>query len=200
MRTKQEHSPAREKLFEAAQTLILEKGFAGTTVDDICKASKLTKGSFFHYFKSKENLGVRLLEKYCASSKEMFACGCCQEEKDPLKRIYGFLDYMIGMSKKGGGKGCLLGSMAQELSDTHPEIRSICCRGFSEIAAHLESDLKAAKAKYAPKASFDPKSLAEHFVTVLEGSMLVSKVRKGTENKISGVEHYKNYLKALFGR
>jgi len=50
MKIKREHSATKEKLFEAAQALILGKGFAGTTVDDICKASKLTKGSFFHYF------------------------------------------------------------------------------------------------------------------------------------------------------
>ncbi len=199
MRTAVEKSPTKEKLLDAAQKLVLAGGFVGTSVDDICRAAKLTKGSFFHYFKSKDELGTELLERYCASSKEAFLSGCCQKEADPLKRIYGFLDFMIEMGKKNAGKGCLLGSMAQELSDTHPAVRSICSRGFEEMARILKQDLKEAKARYAPKsAAIDPQSLADHFVVVLEGAMLVSKVTSKTDRKGDGLRHYKEYLKALF--
>ena len=180
--------------------LVLTKGFSATSVDDVCRAAKLTKGSFFHYFKSKDDLGAELLKRYCAVSKETFISGCCSEEKDPLKRVYGFLDFIMERGKKMGGQGCLLGSMAQELSDTHPQIRSICSEGFTGMAQVLKRDLEEAKAKYAPKSAIDPKSLAEYFVVVLEGSMLVSRVKKDAAGKAEGVKHYKQYLKTLFGR
>ena len=98
------------------------------------------------------------------------------------------------------GRGCLLGSMAQELSESHPKIRILCSDGFAGMAQILKRDLEEAKAKYASKSAFDPKSLAEHFVVVLEGSMLVSRVKKEAAGKADGVKHYKQYLKALFGR
>lgn len=193
-------SPTKTRLLDAAQDLVLTKGFAGTTVDDICQAAKLTKGSFFHYFKSKDELGVDLLKRYCASSREAFLTGCCQGQEDPLKRVYGFLDFMIETGKKNAKKGCLLGHMSQELSDTHPDIRSICCKSFREMAEVLRHDLKEAKAKYAPGSGIDPQSLAEHFVVVLEGTMLVAKVMPKATGKGRGLYHYKQYLKALFKR
>ena len=73
----------KEKLYDAALGLILSKGFVGTSVDDICREAKVTKGSFFHYFRSKDELGAELLRKYCENGREKFKNGCCSEEKDP---------------------------------------------------------------------------------------------------------------------
>ena len=199
MRTAVKDSPTKAKLLQAAQELVLSQGFVGTTVDDICKKTKVTKGSFFHYFDSKEELGVELLKCYCANTKQMLSSGCDCNEKDPLKRIYGLLDCLITMAKKSGGRGCLLGSMAQELAETHPEIRSICLKSFGELAHVLEAELKAAKAKHKPSGAVDPVSLAEHFVVVMQGSMLISKVRNSQTNG-DGLRHYKEYLKTLFGK
>ncbi|HTL70730.1 MAG TPA: TetR/AcrR family transcriptional regulator [Candidatus Eisenbacteria bacterium] len=196
MRTAAKDSPTKEKLLRAAQDLVLARGFSGTTVDDICKSARLTKGSFFHYFKGKEDLGRQLLEQYCGTSKASFASGCCSEEKDPLKRIYGFLDFVIAKQKGGRGKGCLLGCMAQELADTDPVIRSMCSKAFEAMGGLLEKDLREAKKKYG--ADVDPVALARHFVVVLEGSMLVARVGGGARG--AGLEHYKAYLRALFGR
>ena len=200
MRTAKQNSPAKKKLLDAAQHLVLTKGFMGTTVDDICRSAKLTKGSFFHYFESKDDLGFKLLERYCADSREAFHLGCCAAEKDPLKRVYGFLDFMIRMAKEKGGKGCLLGSMAQELSDTHPDIRNLCAKGFAGMAEHLRHDLAQAKKIHVPKTAFDPKELADHFVAILEGTMLLARVRQDKRIKTSSLLHFKQYLKSLFGK
>jgi len=200
MRKPSKNSSTKDKLLDAAQELVLTKGFAATSVDDICGKAKLTKGSFFHYFKSKDDLGSALLTRYCMASKEEFVSGCCGTEKDPLKRVYSFLDFVMEKGKKKEGKGCLLGSMAQELADTHPDIRSICSQGFTGMAQFLKQDLALAKAKYAPKSVADPQSLAEHFVVVLEGSLLVSRVQKQAAGRMNGLKHYKEYLKSIFGR
>ena len=199
MRTALENSPTKEKLLDAAQRLVLAKGFAGTAVDDICKAARLTKGSFFHYFESKDELGVELLTRYCTATKQAFAAGCCRKEKDPLKRVYGLLDFLSGMAEKNP-HGCLMGGMAQELSDTHPEIRSLCAKGFSEVSASVGHDLAAAKKLYASRADWDPKSLADYFVAVMQGSALLGKVRRDPKAATNGIRHFKQYLKQIFGR
>ena len=138
---------------------------------------KLTKGSFFIIFKSKDELGVDLLKRYCASSKEAFLMGCCQGQEDPLKRIYGFLDFMIEMGKKNAKKGCLLGHMSQELSDTHPDIRSICCRSFREMAEVLrDMILRKPRRNMRPAQPLIPKASPNILSLCLKGRCLLRRL------------------------
>jgi len=104
------------------------------------------------------------------------------------------------MFKKKNNKGCLLGSMAQELSDTYPEIRHICVKGFTQMAEVLQKDLTEAKAKYAPRAGFSARELADYFVVVLQGSMLLSRVKQDGRVKENSLKHFKAYLQSLFGK
>lgn len=200
MRTAQPNSPTRSRLLDAAQRLMLAKGFAATRVDEICTAAKLTKGSFFHYFDSKETLGKAVLERFCATSQEQHR-GACRAQRDPLKRVYGYVDVAIQMSKACAcPQGCLLGTFAQELSDTHPEIRAMCADAFGRWAQALQHDLDAAKARYAPARALDTKSLAQHFIAILEGSLILAKAQEDPRMVEKNLHHFKAYLKSLFGR
>ena len=202
MRTKSAHPEAKEKILEAAQTLMLGRGYNATTVDEICQAARLTKGSFFHYFKSKEHLGRELLERFCCCSFKKLGEVCsCQKEKDPLKRVYAYLDFMIKLSKDPMmAKGCLLGTLSQELSDTNPRMREVCAKGFAEWAEFLKRDLRAAKEKYAPKARFDPATLADHLIAVIEGSQILAKARQNPNILARNLDHFKQYLETLYAR
>ena len=200
MRTAQVNSPTRTRLLDAAQRLMLAKGFAATTVDEICEAAKLTKGSFFHYFESKDELGKTVLERFCANGKQMLEA-VYGGERDPLKRVYRQIEAVAMMSQDPKlGKGCLLGCFAQELSDTHPQIRAICCQEFDAWAKRLGQDLAHAKTQYAPKASFDPQELAEHFIAVVEGSLILGKAKRDMKVVAQNLRHFKAYVQSLFKR
>lgn len=200
VRTPIENPPTKERLLDAAEHLMLAKGFSATTVEDICDAAELTKGSFFHYFESKDELGKMVLERYCQRSAQTQQSSCANEP-DPLKRVYSVVDFMIEKAKEcESPRGCLLGTFAQELSDTHPEIRRVCAKAFGAWVEALAKDLEEAKARYAPTATFDSKSLAEHFITVLEGAQILSKTQQDAGVIEKSLKHFKNYLKAIFGR
>ena len=96
--------------------------------------------------------------------------------------------------------GCLLGHFAQELSDTHPEIRSLCAQRFSQWAEALKRDLDEAKTEYAPQVPFDTRSLAEHFIAVLEGSLILAKAKQDMTTFEKNMWHFKRYLRSLFER
>jgi TetR/AcrR family transcriptional repressor of nem operon len=199
MRPKLLHSPARERLLEHAQDLMLTKGFVATTVDEICKAAGLSKGTFFHYFKNKEELGKATLDRFFRSQLEMVGRGSFRKKADPLERLYGWVDSVIEASKTPmARKGCLVGNFSQELSDTHPEIRSECAQRFSEWTALLKKELDEAKARYLSRSSLDTQGLAEHFIAVLQGSLILAKAKQdfGTVEKNLG--HFKRYLKMVF--
>lgn len=199
MRTKQAHSPAREKLLEQAQELMLGKGFVATSVDEVCKAAGLTKGSFFHYFKSKEELAKATLDRFFHGQLEMVGRGAFRRSPDPLVRLYGWIDSVIELSRHPAARnGCLLGNFAQELSETHPDLRAQCARRFAEWTELLKKEFDAAKAKHRPKAKLDTEGLAEHFIAVLQGALILAKAKQDAGVVERHLSHFKRYIKSLY--
>ena len=193
MKTAQEKPIKKENLMDAAFELMMAKGYVATSVDEICEKAKTTKGSFFHYFESKEELAKALLTRKCAAQQKI------KEElfgKDPYKRVFGHLDMLIEMIKKPGvTKACIKGMLGQELSDTHPEIRKICAVHFENVTNDFAQDLTDAKKEYG--GNFDANALAKHFIAVLQGSYLLAKVQGKNNVVIENLEHFKKYLQTL---
>lgn len=199
MRTKDPDPPTRNRLLDAAEARMLAKGYIAATVDEICAAAGVTKGSFFHYFRSKEDLGKVLLERFADRQEAMFgeACGAIEE---PLERVYCLIDCAIEASRHPDMKGCLVGTFAQEISETHPELRQVCECRFERFAAGASRDLVAAKERHAPDASFDAGSLGGCFLSLAQGSMLLLKTTGDREAMGKNLTHFKHYLKTLYGR
>ena len=198
MRTRQENPAAREKLLETAQHLMLAKGYTATSVEEICEAANLTKGSFFHYFASKDDLGKAVLDRYVNTVFQAVQNAPFMKKSDPLQRLYGYIDFMIAVSKDPARRtSCLLGNFAQVLSDTHPEIRTQCAAHFNFWADMLKQELDAAKAAYKVK-GLDTGTLADHFIALFEGSLMLAKTRQDIEVIAKNLEHFKRYIKSIF--
>ena len=197
MKTAREDSPTKTRLLEAAERLMLAKGYAATTVEEICKTAKLTKGSFFHYFDSKDDLGKVLLERFCASAAQLHAA-CCGVERDPRARVYNYIDATIKMSQDPTmSKGCLLGTFAQELCEDYPQIKQVCEQGFKAWADQFGEELARAKARYAPKAAFVPREVAEYFIAVVEGSLILAKAQGDTKVVGRTLRQFRTYVTSL---
>jgi TetR/AcrR family transcriptional repressor of nem operon len=200
MKAARAEASTRDRLLDAAQRLMLAKGFAATTVDEICEAAKLTKGSFFHYFQSKDHLGRELLERFCCSAEQLHA-GFCGNESDPLKRVFCYIDAMTACARDPlMSRGCLLGTFAHELSDTHPQIRSACAKGFKAWAEQFAKQLAAAKAAHPPRTPFDSMELAEHLIAVVEGALILGKAQRDPAALERSLRHFRAYVGSLFGR
>lgn len=189
--------PSRKKLLTAARALMLAQGFAATSLDQICEKAGLTKGCFFHYFDGKEALGKALLSEW-AQSLEDGRSALFGDAPDPLDRVYHYIDSFAALAREGSlGKGCLLGVFAGELADV-PQIRQACAEGFKAWSAPLARELEAARKKRAPRARFDAAALADHFVALIEGAILVAKARKDPAVIVAGARQYRDYVARLF--
>ena len=198
MKTQTVDSPTKERLLDAALGLMLAKGFSATTVDEICGRAKLTKGSFFHYFESKDQIGEVLLERFCCRAEALHAA-CVGSETDPLARVYNYIDGLIKLAGDPAmERGCLLGMFAQELSREQPKIRGVCAKGFEGWEKHFGKELAQAKRVYAPKAGFDPRSVAQHLIAVLEGALILAKVKGNAAPVTSSLKHFRRYVESLF--
>jgi TetR/AcrR family transcriptional repressor of nem operon len=198
VRTAKAQPETRERIYDAAERLMLEKGYPATTVDEICVLAGVTKGSFFHYFTSKDHLGRALLERYIGQRVAEMAP--LLAEPDPLKRLYGHLDHcIVQASDPEARRGCIMGMFAQELGPTHPEIRALCADAFRRWTEQLEGDLAAALRLRQPRAEVDPRGLAEHFAAIMEGSLILARVNPETDMVGRNLRHFRSYLEMLFG-
>lgn len=184
----------------SAERLMLTKGFAATTVDEICDAADLTKGAFFHYFASKDAVGKATVERFALNLVRAFQGGAFHEKSDPLERIDGYIDFTAELCESAILQhGCLVGAFSVELAETHPEIRAVCGETFTGWAQGLSHELEAARARYAPDAAVDTQRLANHFIAVLEGALLLAKARQDPQVIAENLEHFRRYVRSLFG-
>jgi TetR/AcrR family transcriptional regulator, transcriptional repressor for nem operon len=190
---------ARERLLEAATGLSVEKGFADTSVAEVCERAGLTKGAFFHYFKDKESMGTAVLEQWIADGGAAYGKAPFWDEADPLERLYGYIDF-TAERVKSGHCGCLVGIYSQELWQSQPALRAQCEAAFSDWSEGLTAMIKEAKKVHAPRATFAPKSLAYHFIAVFEGGLILARAHRRPEIVEEQLGHFKRYVQSLLSR
>jgi TetR/AcrR family transcriptional repressor of nem operon len=194
--------PAHEsktKFLDAALQVIRTKGYDATTIDDICAAARLTKGSFFHHFKTKEDLGIAAAAHWSETTGDLFASAPYHALADPRDRLLGYVDFRNAMVRGELPEfTCLLGTMVQDAYATHPPLREACDAGISEHAATLTSDIAAAKARYAPTAAWSPESLALYTQAVIQGAFILAKAQDGPAIAHDCLDHLRRYLELLF--
>jgi TetR/AcrR family transcriptional repressor of nem operon len=196
----QSQHESKTKLLDAALHVIRSKGYSATTVDDICKHGGVTKGSFFHHFRTKDELALDAVTHWRAMTEALFASASYHQAKDPLERVLGYVDFR-GQILTGEVPDytCLLGTLVQETYDSHPAIRIACDLALSSHVAALTRDLEAAKKRYAPKATWSPESVGYFIQGVLQGSFIFAKAKLDPEVVRGNLAHLRHYLSLLFG-
>jgi TetR/AcrR family transcriptional regulator, transcriptional repressor for nem operon len=191
----------REKLLDAAVGLMMDRGYEATGVEDICKAARVTKGSFFHYFDSKEALGKAAVERFYDIMKGKFAAAPQLKKEDPLDRLLAWTDVAASMTKDPlAQKGCLIGTFTQEISATHDVLRRACESCFADSTGFLKSELDAAVALHRPKEKIDTRSVADYMIATAQGALILAKARREGRAVVEAMGHLKRYLSGLFGR
>jgi TetR/AcrR family transcriptional repressor of nem operon len=190
---------AKDKLTRAALELMLSRGYNATTVDEICERAGLTKGSFYHCFTTKEDIGVAALELFHQEGLKRSA-GKYSEITDPIERAFGFLDHVEGAAKDIWGAGCLLGNFALELADTSPMIRKkvsgLLSKSTESVAHIFEPFAKLRKKGDGPS----PVELAEHYIALIEGAIVLGKAHNDWKRIPEGIRQFRRYLECLAGR
>ncbi len=190
---------ARSKLLDAALSVIRTKGYSATTVDEICAAAGVTKGAFFHHFKSKEALGVAAAAYWSEMSGAHFAEAPYHGHADPLDRVLGYVALRKALLKGSVSEfTCLVGTMVQETYETSPAIRDACDRSISGHAETLEADIEAAMQDRNMSPGWTARSLALHTQAVLQGAFILAKAKSGPEVAAESVDHLIRYLELLF--
>lgn len=173
-------SPVKEQILEVATRLMALRGYHRTSLDDVLRESGAGKGNFYHYFRSKEDLGYaildRLLERFRVRTlAPIFEDGA----RDPLSQIEAFLDEVLATQRaRNCVGGCPLGNLATELADAHEGFRQRLAEGFEHWRQCLAAALARAQALGTVAPDVEPAALARFLVAGIEGAILLTKVQK----------------------
>jgi TetR/AcrR family transcriptional repressor of nem operon len=190
---------ARQKLLAAALARIREKGYSATSVDELCAAAGVTKGAFFHHFRSKDALAVAAANHWSQISGAFFETAPYHQHDDPLERVLGYLDFRKAILTGGIAEfTCLVGTMVQEVYDTSPDIRKACEACIAGHVARIEVDITAAMKRHRISAPWTAASLALHTQAVLQGAFILAKASGDAAVAAASIEHLRRYIELLF--
>lgn len=196
-------SATRERILDAAEELILDHGFAATSVDRVLERTGLTKGSFFYHFRSKAELARALVERYAAQDRDKLEEFMGRAERlsgDPLQQVLIF----VGLFEEAAESltepypGCLFASYCYESRQFDPGTMGVISATFLAWRERLGGKLREAMARHTPRREVDPDSLADLITTVFEGSFIMSRTLQDPAMVAGHLRHYRNYLELLF--
>ena len=193
-------SSARAKLLEAGVKLVRRHGFAGVSVDQLCREAGVTKGAFFHHFVSKEALGMALADYWSSSTGAFFAAASFHLLADPVERVLGYIDLRIALiAGPAESFSCVAGTMVQEAFVSSDAIRAACNASIMGNAAALEDDLAAAIAQ-SGASGVTADSLARHIQAVIQGALVLAKAKGeagAADVAREHLRHLRRYLEFL---
>ncbi|MCC6075820.1 TetR/AcrR family transcriptional regulator [Pseudomonas sp. GCM10022188] len=163
----------RDALVHCGMRLLTEQGFLSTGIDTVLREVGVPKGSFYHYFPSKEAFGRAVLERYAGYFAAKLDRWLLDGSRPPLARLTDFVaDARAGMARHGYRRGCLVGNLGQEVTQLPEGFREQLEAVLRDWQARLAACLRAAQQDGSLAATVDCDELAAFFWIGWEGAVL----------------------------
>ncbi len=168
----------KDDLLDTGMGLLLRHGYNDLGIQAILRATGTPKGSFYHYFRSKEDFALQAIDRYMAEVHQGLDDALTDPTLPPLARVRRFFE--ISRDKYGGDGylGCMLGGLGQEMSGISEVFAHRIERCFSEIGDRLAACLAEAREQGDLSPNADPQAMAELLLNCWEGAALRSRLRR----------------------
>lgn len=193
----------RENILRISQQLMLEKGFSGTTLEEIISDSNITKGGFFYHFESKDDLAKHLMLQY-QKDDEIFFSGLFARadelSEDPLQQMLIFLKLLSEAMNNLPGlhPGCLVATFTsanQLMNQAVKDVTADCLISWREM---FKARLDIVNQKYTPRSDVTTTDLADMLSTIMEGGIIISRALCSQKLLVNQLLMFRNFLRLLY--
>ena len=181
---------------EAARDLFFRQGYVATGVAQILKASNANSGSLYHFFPSKDDLLVAVLEKYQALLEPRVLKPAFDRVEDPIERLFAVLDgYRLLLEATNFELGCPIGNLALEVSNSQPAARRLIINNFKAWCNAIRRLIEDAADRL--PLDVEPAGLATHVLATMEGSVMLARAYRSFEPFDQAINQLKDYIGRL---
>lgn len=189
---------------DAAEELILDRGFAGTSVQEVIRRAGMTKGTFFYHFDTKQDLAHALVERYAEMDRRHLEEGLARaerEEEDPLEQMVAFVR---GFEREAEAltepyPGCLFASYCYQHGLFDERVLELVDRAVLLWRRRLTAKLREVAERHPPLHDVDLEALADMAWATLEGAFILSRTLDEPRAVARQLALYRITLRALFG-
>lgn len=180
-------SPAlttKERIFDAAEAIMLEKSFHSVGLNEILKAVQVPKGSFYHHFESKDQFGIEMLRHYvnAATAYKTRMLLSTELESDPRQRLLTFLESSIASFMANDGKcPCLVIKLASEVTDLNDGMRQVLAEGYQDWIDITATLITEGLKKKSLRCNQDPRTAAMLIGDLWTGAIQHAAIRRSAD-------------------
>lgn len=196
---------ARSKLMDLAESAIIVKGFAATSIDELVAGAGITKSGFFYHFRDKSELARALLERHVSRDDEILGgiFGRARElHDDPLHAFLTGLKMLADLlaDLPATYPGCLVAAICYQDQMFSREVRDLNARAMLAWRRRFRERLEEVAEVHPPRIKVDLDALADMLSAVVEGSIVVSKALKEPKVLAEQVLLYRDFIRLVFTR
>ncbi len=186
----------RERLIQAAIALFWEKGYAHTSTGDLLARAQANSGSFYYFFKSKEDLLLAVLDRYLVMLQPALLEPAWKGVSDPIERIFALLArYRALILQTECTYGCPIGRLALEISPEQSEVHRRLALNFDAWAAAVRGCLE--EGVHRLPGDVDHERLSKFVLAVMEGGVMLSRSHRSVEPFDAAVAELRAYFDRL---
>ncbi|MBT5413370.1 MAG: TetR/AcrR family transcriptional regulator [Rhodospirillaceae bacterium] len=196
-------SETRERILDIAESAVLEKGFAATSIEELISAVGITKGGFFYHFKDKSELAQALLRRYIERENALFDdlfARADELNEDPLHGFLVALKLLAEMMADlpNAHPGCLVASVCYQDQLFKREVRDLNAAGILGWRRRFRERFDRIAERYPPRIEVDLDHLADMLAALADGGIILSKVTKDKALLPAQFMLYRDFVRAVF--
>lgn len=173
-----QHS-VRQHILATGQAIITGKGYSAVGLNEILSAAGVPKGSFYHYFKSKELFGQALLDNYVGNYLAELDALLAPDGSPAAARLMRYWNSWLALSDHGcAGSKCLVVKLSGEVADMSEAMRAVLLRGTNDIVGRLAACIEEGFADGSIPSGFAPRQCALALYEMWLGAALLTKLRR----------------------
>jgi AcrR family transcriptional regulator len=193
----------RERLLELAESAVLQKGFAGTSIDELIAAAGITKSGFFYHFKDKGDLATAMMLRYLDQDKAILDDIFTRADELNEDPLHGFLIALKLFAETladlpESHPGCLAASFAYQDQLFNAEVRRLNREGMIAWRTRFRERFDRIAKRYPPKIDVDLNALADMMTSLVEGGIILSRVMQEPNVLPQQVVAYRDFIRLIF--